>query len=437
MAARNWKFHTGRLLLYVAAVATVGWLAGHLFLVLALAGTAYLSWQIVNLWRLRQWIQKPDRDPPESLGLWSEVFDGLNSLQKSNRVQRNRYQTMIDEFRSLTDAFPDATLVIDQDNTISWFNKGAERILGLKNPADLSQPVTNLIRGSDFANWLAVQSEIKSPLEMASPRADGKWLTISAIPFRENQRLIVLRDTTRIHNLEQVRRDFVANISHEMRTPLTVLRGYLELLDSHQSEDVRNAVGRMLSQAIQMQTLLDDLLELSRLQNDDLRGGEEQVDVPTLLMQLKEQAEELSRGNHRLVFDVDRNLLITGSTADLESAFSNLITNATKYTPEGGEITVTWKHGPHGAQMSVRDTGIGIPARDIPRLTERFYRVGSDRAKATGGSGLGLAIVKHVLNAHQAELSVKSELGRGSEFVCTFPEDRVRTDGPACNETVI
>jgi len=437
MAARNWKFHMGRLLLYVIAVVLAGWLTGQLFAVLALAGFVYLCWQIVNLWRLHRWLLNPDNEPPESYGLWSELFDGINELQKSNRKQREQYQTMIDEFRSLTDAFPDATLVIDEDNAIAWFNKGAERILGLKAPADLSQPVTNLIRGSDFANWLAVQAEIRSPLEMPSPRDDGKWLTVSAVPFRENQRLIVLRDTTRIHNLERVRRDFVANISHELRTPLTVLRGYLELLDSHPSEDVRNAVSRMLSQAIQMQTLLDDLLELSRLQNDDLRGEEEQVDVPSLLLQLKEQAEELSRGNHQLVFEVDRKLFISGSAADLESAFSNLITNATKYTPEGGEITVTWKQGAHGPQLSVRDTGIGIPARDIPRLTERFYRVGSDRAKKTGGSGLGLAIVKHVLNAHQAELTVKSELGRGSEFICTFPKERTKIIDRVCNETVI
>jgi two-component system phosphate regulon sensor histidine kinase PhoR len=202
------------------------------------------------------------------------------------------------------------------------------------------------------------------------------------------------------------------------------------MIEDHDSTDVSSAAKRMLSQAIQMQTLLDDLLELSRLQNDELRGEEELVNVPTLLMQLKEQAEELSRGSHEIVFKVDRKIFLAGSSADLESAFSNLIANAIKYTPEGGTITVIWKQGQEGPHLTVRDNGIGIPSRDIPRLTERFYRVGSDRAKKTGGSGLGLAIVKHVLNAHQAELSISSELGNGSEFVCSFPENRQRTQEP-------
>jgi two-component system phosphate regulon sensor histidine kinase PhoR len=427
MPARSWKFHLTRLLLCAALVVLIGWLAGHLTLALAIGSVAYLGWQLDNLRRLHQWIRDPEREPPESLGLWAEIFEEINTLQKRNRGQKEIYQSMIEEFRSLTDAFPDATLVIEEDNSIAWFNKAAMRMLGLKAPDDLGQPVTNLIRGSVFANWLAIQSEVRSPLEMASPREEGAWLTVTSVAFRENQRLIIVRDTTRIHNLEQVRRDFVANISHELRTPLTVLRGYLEMLMDHPAEDVNASVKRMLTQALQMQTLLDDLLELSRLQNDELRGEEERVDVPTLLMQLKEQAEELSRGDHEISFEVDRSLCLSGSAPDLESAFSNLITNATKYTPKGGHISVTWKHSSHGPRLSVRDTGIGIPSRDIPRLTERFYRVGSDRARNTGGSGLGLAIVKHVLNAHQAELSVISELGQGSEFVCTFPEERART----------
>lgn len=427
MPARSWKFHLTRLILGAAGVVLFGWLIGQTVLTLAIAAVAYVAWQLGNLHRLHQWVRDPEREPPESFGLWAEMFEEINALQKRNQGQKEIYQSMIEEFRSLTDAFPDATLVIEDDSSIAWFNKAAMRMLGLKAPDDLGQPVTNLIRGSDFANWLAIQSEVRSPLEMASPREEGAWLTVSSVSFRENQRLIIVRDTTRIHNLEQVRRDFVANISHELRTPLTVLRGYLEMLNDHPAEDVNASVNRMLTQALQMQALLDDLLELSRLQNDELRGEEELVDVPTLLMQLKEQAEELSRGDHELSFDVDRSLRLSGSPPDLESAFSNLITNATKYTPKGGHISVTWKHSPRGPRLSVKDTGIGIPSRDIPRLTERFYRVGSDRARNTGGSGLGLAIVKHVLNAHQAELSVTSELGQGSEFICTFPEERART----------
>lgn len=424
MAGRSWKFYTGRLLLVVAAIGLAGWLAGYPLSSLAIAGMVYLGWQIFNLFRLLQWTRDVDAEIPDSHGLWADVFDRINALQKQNRKEKTRYQAKIDELRMITDAFPDATLVIDQNDTITWFNQAAVDLLGLKSPHDLGQPVTNLLRGQLFSNWLAVQPSVRSPLEMPSPRDESCWIMANAVAIGRQQRLIVLRDITRIRNLEQARRDVVANISHELRTPLTVLRGYLELLENHESEDVHGAVKRMLEQALQMQTLLDDLLELSRLQDEVLRGEEEMVNVPALLMRLKEQAEEISRGAHYLEFDVDPQLFLKGSPMDLESAFSNLITNAVKYTPESGTITVRWKAGPLGPRLTVADTGIGIPRRDVPRITERFYRVGSDRARETGGTGLGLAIVKHVMNAHQAELSISSEMGKGSKFTCDFPENR-------------
>jgi two-component system phosphate regulon sensor histidine kinase PhoR len=331
---------------------------------------------------------------------------------------------MLGEFRQLTDAFPDATLVIDGHRNITWFNQAAISLLGLRSPQDLGKPVTNLLRGPDFANWLAVQGRVKSPLEMPSPKNDNIWLSVNAFAFQEGQRLIVLRDNTDVHNLEQIRRDFVANMSHELRTPLTVLQGYLEMLQDSVPTEVADAVTRMLTQTAQMQMMLDDLLELSRLQSDEIQGEEEIIDVPGMLMQLKEQADELSRGRHQLVFDVDSGPSLSGIATDLESAFSNLISNAIKYTPDGGSVNVSWSDTDEGPQLVVQDSGIGIPMRDIPRLTERFYRVGSDRARQTGGTGLGLSIVKHVLNAHQATLAIESEPGEGSTFSCTFPHDR-------------
>lgn len=429
MAVLSWKIHAWRLALAAAVVAFLGWLSGHLTTVLAAAVVAYLGWHLANLWRLYRWLQRPGADVPESYGIWSDIYERIATLEKENQTQRERYRSMIGEFRNLTDAFPDATLVIDSGRNITWFNSAARRMLGLQNPQDLGKPVTNLLRDPDFANWLAVQSRVKSPLEMPSPRSDRVWFSVSAIPFQEDQRLVILRDNTEVHNLEQIRRDFVANISHELRTPLTVLQGYLELLKDNASSEVGDAVARMLTQTAQMQALLDDLLELSRLQSDDIQGREERVDVPAMLMQLKEQAEELSRGRHELVFEIARGPWLSGIASDLESAFGNLISNAIKYTPEGGTIRVTWEAVEDGPRLVVNDTGIGIPGRDIPRLTERFYRVGSDRGRQTGGTGLGLSIVKHVLNAHQAKLHIESELGEGSSFTCQFPTGRERSPG--------
>jgi two-component system phosphate regulon sensor histidine kinase PhoR len=427
MALRSWKVHAARLLLAAFVVVAVGWSIGYTWQLLLIVLLAYLGWHLANLWRLYRWLQSPGM-VPESLGLWSDIYERIAALEKQNLQQHRRYQEMIADFRQLTDAFPDATLVIDRNRCISWFNQAATRLLGLRSPEDLGKPVTNLLRGPDFANWLAVQGRVRSPLEMASPRSDTIWLSVSAFAFQDEQRLIVLRDITEVHNVEQIRRDFVANISHELRTPLTVLQGYLELLQEHRSEDVGDAVDRMLSQSAQMQELLDDLLELSRLQSDEIQGEEEVVDVPAMLMQLKEQAEELSRGKHELVFRVDQGLKVSGVASDLESAFGNLISNAIKYTPKRGRVEVTWRDAEAGPRLEVRDSGIGIPSRDIPRVTERFYRVGSDRARQTGGTGLGLSIVKHVMNAHQASLTIESELGEGSTFRCSFPIERRRED---------
>lgn len=423
MPTRSTKYYSAKFLLASALVVAVGWLLGHPLLTALAAIAAYGVWNLFNIFRLKRWLLAPSSETPGSYGVWSDIFNRINKLEKTSREQQEQYRSMIRDFQSLTDALPDATLVIDQQGTITWFNNTARVLLGLKVPEDLGQPVTNLLRGPDFANWLAVQGEVTSKLEMASPADDNTWFTISAVDYRDGQRLLILQDITDVHNMNQVRRDFVANISHELRTPLTVLLGYLEMMEEQDGSS--GVVGKMRVQALQMQELLSDLLELSRLQSDQLVGEEEDVDVPAMLAQLREQMDEVSRGKHEIEFDIEPGLRLKGIAADLESAFRNLLINALNYTPDGGKITVGWDRSLDGAEFCVMDTGIGIPKRDIPRLTERFYRVAEDRARASGGTGLGLSIVKHVLNAHQARLQISSELGEGSEFKCIFPEKRL------------
>jgi two-component system phosphate regulon sensor histidine kinase PhoR len=427
MPARSWKIHAAAVAAMIAAALVVGLASGFPFQVLCAMLFVYMGWLLFNIWRLHDWLGDSRSEAPEANGIWREMYSAISTLEQRNKFQRQRFEAMISDFRGLAEAFPDAALVIDGVDNITWFNSSAQKLLNLKAPGDLGRPLTNLIRDPDFANWLAVQPGVKSPLELQSPRSDNQWLNASAVPIRDGQRLIVLRDITEIHIVEQIRRDFVANISHELRTPLTVLQGYLEMLANHSSSDVSTSVQKMLVQTAHMQSMLDDLLELSRLQSDTLDEEEKRVDLPAMLMQLKEQAEEISRGRHELEFNVEHDLWLNGAAADLESAISNLIGNAIKYSEDGGRITVTWKRSPDGPQLIVADEGIGIPKRDIPRITERFYRVGSDRARqGSGGTGLGLAIVKHVMNAHQATLSIASELGEGSVFTCTFPEERAR-----------
>jgi len=298
------------------------------------------------------------------------------------------------------------------------------QLLDLKDPADRGQTVTNLIRDPSFAVWLSVHDKIQGTLVIKCPLDDNIILQLSAVRFRKNQRLLILRDITDVHNTERMRRDLVANVSHELRTPLTVLIGYLEILKTQPEEPNPEAINRMFKQARQMYALLEDLLELSRLQDIDKQEGMVAVDIPALLAQLEEQAEDLSQGAHRFNFKVDADLKLHGVEADLKSAFQNLIVNAVKYTPDKGLIKVTWQETGGNLVLSVKDNGIGIPHRDIPRLTERFYRVGDDRNRKSGGTGLGLAIVKHVLNSHDARLEIHSEFGKGSEFRCVFPIER-------------
>lgn len=426
MSVRNWKFHAGRLLATVVIVLLAGWTLDKPVLVLELALLAYVAWNLVNVWRLHAWLQAPEEDVPESQGLWADIFDSIRAIDRQKVLEESRYRNMIAEFQSLTNALPDATLVIDAKENITWCNDTAVSLLGLRVPEDLGQAVTNLLRDPDFADWLALPDRAGRRLEMPSPVDENRWLHVTSVPFQEKQSLIVLRDITDIHNVEKMRRDFVANISHELRTPVTVLLGYLEMLRGHEAPDVAESVERMHAQTVQMKALLDDLLELSRLQSDEIQGDQVEIDMAAVLGQLREQAEEISRGRHKIRFSVDPDLRLAGVAADIESAFRNLIVNAIRYTPDGGTIEVSWQDGADGPSFSVKDTGIGIPKRDLPRLTERFYRVGSDRARHSGGTGLGLAIVKHVMNAHKARLVIRSELGAGSEFTCIFPKDRSR-----------
>lgn len=424
MTTRGWKRHVWRWLAAFATILLVGALTGRLWAILLAALIGFAVWEFVNLWRLWAWLDRRQAEIPESYGVWADIFDGIRNLIEDHNQQSDRYESRIAEFQDLTNSVPDATLVVNGNDEITWGNQAAGTLLGLRLPDDLGQAITHLVRVPGFADWLAVQDHVRGDFEMPSPTNDSQWLQVSALPIRHDRRLILFRDITRVHNLEQVRRDFVANISHELRTPVTVILGYLELLQDQSNEQLSGAIERMQSQALQMRALLDDLLELSRLQSDEMQGEEQDVDIPALLGQLKEQAEEVSRGRHVIRFQVDPDLRLSGIAADIESAFRNLIVNAINYTPQGGAITVRWEDSVDGPRLSVADTGIGIPKRHIPRLTERFYRVGSDRARHSGGTGLGLSIVKHVLNAHKARLLIRSELGEGSEFVCVFPRER-------------
>lgn len=413
------------MLLLVTACMVVGLISGEYGWSLSIGLGLYLAWTLKQLLRLHAWLSshKADEPPPDGYGLWGDVFDSIYHLQRRDQRVRGRLQAVIDRVQESTAALRDAVIMLDSEGNLEWWNRAAETLLGLKTPQDSGQPVTNLVRHPRFKEYFA-HGNYAEPLEIPSPNNDRIRIQLLITRYGNNEHLMLVRDVTRIHQLEQMRKDFVANVSHELRTPLTVIFGYLEtLLDNSESVNPRwvRALQQMHQQGSRMQTLLNDLLLLAKLEATDYPSDSQPVAVGPLLKTITGDAQALSASsNHSIHLSVDSDMGLKGSESELRSAFSNLIFNAVKYTPAGGEIRIRWWVDTRGAHLSVQDSGIGIETKHLSRLTERFYRVDTSRASNTGGTGLGLAIVKHVLLRHRGKLEINSVIGKGSVFVCHF-----------------
>lgn len=413
-------------LLLLGTALLLGLLSGAWGWSLALCLAGYLAWLLRDLLRLQRWLEsaKQHDEVPEARGLWEALYDRIYLLQRRNRESRERLQAVIDRAQQSTTALQDAVVMLDRDGNLEWWNPSGSRLLGLKSPQDAGQPVINLVRHPRFKEYFE-RKDFREPLSLRSPVDPSLHLQIVITLYGQREHLMVVRDVTRMQQLEQMRKDFVANVSHELRTPLTVISGYLEtLLDYDGALETRwvRPMRQMQEQAARMSHLLDDLLLLARLEATDYPAENQPVAIERLLQSIRTDALALSGGRgHRIVLDVDASLLLKGCSTELRSAFSNLVFNAVKYTPDGGDVRIRWWGDEQGAHLSVQDNGIGIEAKHLPRLTERFYRVDASRAANTGGTGLGLAIVKHVLLRHRGRLEIASQPGHGSVFTCHFP----------------
>ncbi len=359
-------------------------------------------------------------------GLWAELLGRVGRYRQKASERKRKYRRLLREVRESTGALKDAGIILNDRHEIQWFNPAAGRLLGLEVKRGQRQPIDELLPDPDFVAYL--NSDDDREIQIPSPRDSSEQLAVQILPYGRQQRLVIFRDVTREYRLERMRRDFVANASHELRSPLTVLSGYLDTMveDTAIPPAWRDPLDEMQRQSSRMANIIRDLLELSRLEATDSDANRKVVDVGALLREIHaEFAEETARLS--LVFEVDEDTALLADETQLHSVFFNLINNAVSFTPEGGEILVAWTRVPRGAVFSVRDTGIGIPRELVSRVTERFFRVDPGRSRAAGGTGLGLAIVKHVLHKHGATLSVESELGQGSTFSCQFPVDRVAT----------
>jgi two-component system phosphate regulon sensor histidine kinase PhoR len=398
------------------------------FAVLAVGWGIVLAYHVVNLDRLVGWASgKPDAAVPESGGSWHAAWSAIYRRARHGRAHERDLTHTIERFQSAAEAIPDGMVVLDASNRIKWANRRAEALLGLDAAQDHGAPLANLVRHPEFVRYLE-SGDRSDGIVMDSHRDPGVTLAIQVVPFGIAERLLIARDITQLESVARMRRDFIANVSHELKTPLTVISGFVETLQELDLDERQRArfLQLMREQAASMQRLVEDLLTLSALESEHNPLGDERFAMVPLLLAVSADAKSLSKGNHETSLDLGDAATIVGSREELASAFGNLVSNAIRYTPPGGAIRLAWRIDPDGSGVfSVTDSGIGIAAEHIPRLTERFYRVDRSRSRATGGTGLGLAIVKHVLLRHQASLEIASEPGKGSVFAVRLPAKRI------------
>ncbi|MDD3352466.1 phosphate regulon sensor histidine kinase PhoR [Zoogloea sp.] len=413
--------------------AGVGIFFGLVPALLAFCGCLLLAgaYHVNNLFKLVRWLRTPVEAAaplPRAFGLWDNVFADVNSRARSASHRQERLSAALERFRQASQAMPHGLLFLSETNAIEWVNRQGEQHFGLDQRRDQGAAVTNIVRQPDFVHYLE-KGQYGTPLTLTIGRPVSRTLMVHVVPFSEDMRLLMSEDITQGERLESMRRDFVANVSHEMRTPLTVVSGFLEMvtdgLDDMDKEDIRHYLELASEQAGRMQRLIQDLLALSALEAGAPILQEEPVDVPGLLEEIRQEAEVVSAGRHTIELDCSTPARLLGNAKELHSAFANLAINAIRYTPAGGHIRISWRQRGSLVEYAVEDDGIGIAPEHLPRLTERFYRVDRGRSRETGGTGLGLAIVKHVLSRHQGDLLIESQPGKGSRFAACFPARRL------------
>ncbi len=391
----------------------------------------YLIGHIIWLNQLYLWFKNPVlKDIPEGSGVWEDVFTALLQYERNNITNQTQLSSALERFTLTANAIPDGLVILGASNEIEWCTPHAENQLGLNLGTDKNLPIVNLIRDSHFIAYL-YNNDYSEPFKLKSWKNPEVIFEIQLIPFGSKQKLLICRDMTQLEKVEVMRRDFIANVSHELRTPLTVVGGFLETLsdmDGAVPEAIKSYFAMMQEQTGRMRRIIEDLLTLSKIESNTEEPDNIEIEMANLLKVIQNDAlglsQSLNKTKHIIQLEADDKLNLIGSQNEIQSALSNLVSNAVRYTPKGGEININWGLNDGQALFSVRDTGVGIEQQHIDRLTERFYRVDRGRSRETGGTGLGLSIVKHILIRHQAKLEISSEVGVGSTFSVQFPKSR-------------
>ena len=393
----------------------------------------FLGWTFYQARKLDKWLANPDSNQaPKLTGIYSHLMERVMRIRRHQERETQLLRANLDRQNLLVEEMQDAVILIDERDRIKWFNRAAESLIHLDANKDFSVPIKGAIRNAAFHSYLDGEDYSK-PKRICFDENTKSWLEISITTYDINEKLLLIRDASALQELEDMRRDFIANLSHELRTPVTVLVGYLETLELQDSENP--ATGRihaeMSKQCDRISALLKDLLTLSRLEAMDGKRPSSPINISRLLEQIASDAKGLEEfDNHRMKIKIEPDIHVLGTDSDMLSAFSNLIYNAVRHTPPGTEIIVRAKSKGGMARIEIIDHGLGIERKHLHRLTERFYRVESSRNSETGGTGLGLAIVKHALGRSGGKLKIESTLGKGSSFRCLLPlaPEEVKTD---------
>ena len=419
-----WKFS-----LLLIAGGVFGFVLGHPTLVLLLVALGIIVWQIFRLDLLYKWVQNPRKySMVDSSGQIFLLHRQIARSNKQNSKRKRRLTNYLTQFRGAVSALPDAIVLIDTLGKIEWANSNAKDVLGIRWPEDANVRFGDLIRYPEVENLLKQDTPPLHGVEFSSLLHQGQTINIKCVTYTKTLRMIVARDVSRLIKVNQMHRDFVANVSHELKTPLTVLKGYMEILKDSEGvpETFSKPLAHMDMQSQRMQLIVSDLLYLAKLEDNENIKPHDKVDVTHLINTIIESVQTLIHDkHHKLELDIDYQLTINGAQTELHSAFSNLISNAIHYTPDQGTINIRWRKQAEKAVFSVSDNGLGIATQHLSRLTQRFYRIDTDRSRESGGTGLGLAIVKHVLQRHNGELDIQSSEGKGSTFNCIFPRTQI------------
>jgi two-component system, OmpR family, phosphate regulon sensor histidine kinase PhoR len=406
----------------------LGLMFGQVAWALTITLALHAVFQVWNLLRLDHWLRyRRIAQPPDISGPWGEVLTIVHRIYRRKQFHKAHVTSLLREFRRLTSAMPEGALLLGPEHEILWFNQRAAEWLHLRRKRDFGIRIENLVRHPNFVNYIRTSAPSEGVVVYQPSEHGGRWLSFNLVNSGASQRqLLILRDVSRQVHLEAMRKDFVANASHELRSPLTVISGYLDALADDEKLDAtwNSPVLEMRRQAERMNAIINDLLELSKLESGSRQQEQQPVDIAALFALLRREITVMERAP-KVVVKIDSDARLNGIETEIHSIVSNLASNAAKYTPQDGKVELRWWTDAMGAHIAVQDTGIGIPAEHIPRLTERFYRVDAGRARDVGGSGLGLAIVKHALQRHDGSLQIQSQEGRGSTFTCHFPPQRI------------